>query len=118
VRGTTLAPNLGTPLLVVHDIDDTEVPYAEGARLAEHWPRAQLMTTRGLGHTRILRAPEVVAAASAFVGTQHPVALAGARSPDPIRLPPHPSPGSVLPGPGSETPTTPEPQQSAQRAVI
>lgn len=55
------------PVLVVHDELDKEIPIEEGARIAATWPRATLVRTRGLGHVRLLRDPEVVARAVAFV---------------------------------------------------
>jgi pimeloyl-ACP methyl ester carboxylesterase len=55
------------PLLVVHDIDDREVPFEKGRRIAEAWPGATLLRTDGLGHQRILRDPEVVRAVVRFV---------------------------------------------------
>jgi hypothetical protein len=42
-------------ILVVHDRDDDDTYWTEGAALAEAWPGAQLLTTTGLGHRRILR---------------------------------------------------------------
>jgi pimeloyl-ACP methyl ester carboxylesterase len=60
------APDVHVPVLVVHDTDDREVPYADGARLAEVFG-ARLLTTNGLGHRRILFAPEVVAAVVEFI---------------------------------------------------
>jgi pimeloyl-ACP methyl ester carboxylesterase len=63
-----LARALTTPLLVIHDRGDAEVAWSEGAAIAEGWPGAALVTTEGLGHSRILRAPEVVARAASFVG--------------------------------------------------
>jgi pimeloyl-ACP methyl ester carboxylesterase len=61
-RGSTLAPTLGQPLLVVHDDEDVEVPYGEGERIARLWRGAELMTTHGYGHHRIVRQPDVVEA--------------------------------------------------------
>jgi pimeloyl-ACP methyl ester carboxylesterase len=55
------------PLLVVHDRDDAEVPWQDGALLAQTWPGAQRLDTEGLGHRRVLRDPEVVAAAVRFI---------------------------------------------------
>ena len=49
------------------DVKDREVPYQEGARLVERWPGAELMSTIGLGHVRILRAPAVVDKAVGFL---------------------------------------------------
>lgn len=46
--------------LVVHDLDDREVPYADGEAIATAWPAAELVTTSGLGHRRILRDSGVV----------------------------------------------------------
>lgn len=48
------------PTLVVHDRKDKEVPYDDGAALAAAWPEAELVTTDGLGHQRILRDPGVI----------------------------------------------------------
>src|SRR5439155_676408 len=58
----TYAPDMRTPLLVVHDRDDAEVPWQDGAIIARGWPGAVLSTTGGLGHRRILRDPYVVRA--------------------------------------------------------
>jgi hypothetical protein len=66
-RGTLLAPGLDVPLLVIHDLNDPEVPHAEAVRLVEAWPGAELMTTEGLGHVRILRAQPVQDAAIGFL---------------------------------------------------
>ena len=60
-------PMLGQPALIVHDLDDTDVPWGEGERYAQYWPGARLYTTEGLGHRRVLDAPEVIDAALAFV---------------------------------------------------
>ncbi|MFC5435424.1 alpha/beta fold hydrolase [Rhodanobacter umsongensis] len=60
-------PTLGQPALIVHDLDDADVPWAEGERYAQYWPGARLHTTQGLGHRRVLDAPEVIGAALAFV---------------------------------------------------
>ena len=48
------AADMRVPALVVHDVDDVQVPYADGERLAAAWPGAKLVTTEGLGHMRIL----------------------------------------------------------------
>lgn len=54
-------------MLVVHDRGDREVPFEHGERLAAVWPAAELRTTDGLGHRRILRDPQVIAASVDFV---------------------------------------------------
>ena len=48
------------PVLVVHDRDDRETSWQDGADIAAKWPRATMKTTTGLGHNRILRDPQVV----------------------------------------------------------
>lgn len=60
------------PLLVVHDRNDKEIPFAEGRRYAETWPRARMLETTGLGHRRILGDPTVVSAAVEFVAGARP----------------------------------------------
>jgi pimeloyl-ACP methyl ester carboxylesterase len=59
-------PVLGQPGLIVHDLDDHEVPWEEGERYARYWPGARLLTTQGLGHHKVLDAPEVIDATLAF----------------------------------------------------
>ncbi|MDP2345469.1 MAG: alpha/beta fold hydrolase [Deltaproteobacteria bacterium] len=63
----TRAPAIDTPALIVHDVDDTETAFSEGAQLASAWPRSTLMATNGLGHRRILRDEAVVDAVAAFI---------------------------------------------------
>jgi len=65
-----LAPSLHAPLLVIHDRGDEEVPWQHGLAITRAWRGAGLLTTDGLGHRRILRAPDVVAAAVAFVNAR------------------------------------------------
>ena len=58
---------LDIPALIVHDEEDHDVPWQEGEALAQAWPGAIRMQTRGLGHRRILRDPQVVARVVAFM---------------------------------------------------
>lgn len=60
-------PALGQTGLVVHDLDDRDVPWEEGERYARYWPGARLLTTQGLGHHKVLDAPEVIEATFAFL---------------------------------------------------
>jgi hypothetical protein len=55
-----------TPLLVVHDENDREVPIASGELVASAWPGAVLERTRGLGHRRILRDRRVIERVAEF----------------------------------------------------
>ncbi len=60
------APRMTAPLLLLHDPDDREVPFAHGASVARAWPRSQLVPLPGLGHHRVLRDPTVIACAADF----------------------------------------------------
>jgi pimeloyl-ACP methyl ester carboxylesterase len=52
--------------LVVHDEDDVVTPHAVGKQLADTWPGARFIETRGHGHDGIRKAREVVEQAVAF----------------------------------------------------
>src|SRR5688500_13816279 len=60
------AQHIGVPVLVITITEDREVPTADGPRLAELLG-GRLLATSGLGHRRILYAPEVVAAIVEFI---------------------------------------------------
>jgi pimeloyl-ACP methyl ester carboxylesterase len=62
-----IASGMRAPLLVIHDEDDRAVPVSAGRKLADAWPEARLRITRGLGHGRILRDPEMVRHAVEFI---------------------------------------------------
>lgn len=49
-----------TPALVIQDADDKDVPRIHGEKLMEALPNANLLMTRGLGHSRVLRDNHVV----------------------------------------------------------
>jgi pimeloyl-ACP methyl ester carboxylesterase len=66
--------SLRVPALVVHDPDDPEVPFSEAEAIVGAWPEATLLRTSGLGHRRLLRDPETVGAAVAFVTGARPAA--------------------------------------------
>lgn len=46
--------------LVVHDVDDDEVPYIDSVELTRRARSPRLVSTRGAGHRRILREPRIV----------------------------------------------------------
>lgn len=56
-----------TPLLVVHDRNDRDVPWTDGEAVARAWAGATLMTTSGLGHRGVYRDASVGAAIASFV---------------------------------------------------
>jgi pimeloyl-ACP methyl ester carboxylesterase len=71
-------PRRELPALVLHDRDDLEVDYQDAPRIVAGWPGADLVTTTGLGHQRILRDRDVVERVTSFVAT-------GSREPAPGR---------------------------------
>lgn len=70
------AAALTVPLLVVHDVGDRVVAFDDGESLAKAAPLGRLVSTHGLGHQRVLRAPEVVDAVVPFAadGVRAPAA--------------------------------------------
>jgi pimeloyl-ACP methyl ester carboxylesterase len=65
-----LAPGMTTPLLVLHDPQDREMPFEDGAELARHWPGAEIRPAQGHGHLRILRDEGCVGQAVEFLGVR------------------------------------------------
>lgn len=59
---------LSQPALIIHDLEDADVPWEEGERYVRYWPGARLLSTDGLGHHRILGDADVIAAALRFLG--------------------------------------------------
>jgi pimeloyl-ACP methyl ester carboxylesterase len=68
VNAAVVGPSLTLPLLVIHDRQDREVPWTDGAAVANAAPLATISFTEGLGHRRILRDPEVIRRSLAFIG--------------------------------------------------
>ncbi|MEO7611025.1 MAG: alpha/beta fold hydrolase [Gemmatimonadales bacterium] len=63
----THAASLGVPGMVIHDVDDPDVSFADARAIAAGWPGADLVTTEGLGHRAVLRDPDVIARVVAFM---------------------------------------------------
>ena len=61
------APSLAMPALIIHDLGDAEVPWEEGESYARHWPGARLLSTTGLGHSRIVNDPATIDAGLRFL---------------------------------------------------
>lgn len=55
-------------LLLIHDENDKEVKLNQAEHLITLYPRANLIITKGLGHTRILKDDEVIRVCVTFVG--------------------------------------------------
>lgn len=66
------ASRLDVPLRIFHDVADREVPLEAGEAVARAWPGARLTRTQGLGHFRILYAPEVLVPAVDFLAEGRP----------------------------------------------
>jgi len=54
-------------LLLIHDEDDKEVDIKHAENLLRIYPAAELLRTKGLGHTRILRDDNVIKACVTFI---------------------------------------------------
>jgi pimeloyl-ACP methyl ester carboxylesterase len=66
-----LVRRVRTPLMIVHDVTDEEVPISNGYVYANA-TQARVMVTDGLGHRRILRDLHVVETASNFFARSRP----------------------------------------------
>lgn len=55
-----LARHSGIPVMLAHDMDDKEVPYAHALAIQAGAPNTILKTTKGNGHRRILRDNDLV----------------------------------------------------------
>ncbi|MBS2024200.1 MAG: alpha/beta fold hydrolase [Deltaproteobacteria bacterium] len=64
-----VARTMATSLLVFHDPDDREIPWRDGATIAQAWPGAKLIDVPGAGHHRILRDPQVISSAIDFMSS-------------------------------------------------
>ena len=63
-------PRIRPPLLVLHDLEDPEVPFGHGEAIARAWPGARLEPLAGMGHRRLLRDAGVINAVTAFIGDE------------------------------------------------
>jgi pimeloyl-ACP methyl ester carboxylesterase len=61
------AADIDVPLLIVHSKDDRVCDSSNATKIADVWNNAQVTFVEGLGHTRILRDPDVVANVVDFV---------------------------------------------------
>ena len=52
--------SLAIPILVIHDCDDREIPFAHGMEISQAIPQAQFLATTGLGHRRVLKDQNVI----------------------------------------------------------
>jgi len=59
--------DLDVPALVVHDVDDIDVPWHEGQAIAEAWSKMRFIKTTGLGHRRILKDDQTIRSVVDFI---------------------------------------------------
>ncbi len=55
------------PGLLIHDTNDTDIPWQEGEAVAHAWHDAKFIKTSGLGHRRILRDEFVIKTTVAYI---------------------------------------------------
>jgi pimeloyl-ACP methyl ester carboxylesterase len=61
ISADTVARRLGdTAAILMHDPDDSEMPYKHSVAIAAAWPNALLVPAPGVGHRRILRSREII----------------------------------------------------------
>ena len=58
---------LNVPALIIHDEDDTDVPWQEGYAVSRAWPDCRFVKTSGLGHYRILRDRTTIKTVADFI---------------------------------------------------
>lgn len=58
------------PVMVIHDQNDPETPYSDALKLTKNLAHVDLVTTKGLGHRRILKAKQVIDKVVHFMGEQ------------------------------------------------
>ncbi len=58
---------LGIPALIVHDVHDKAVRFKAALEIKQNWPEIEIFETKGLGHRRVLRDPEVLKIVLQFV---------------------------------------------------
>lgn len=66
--GTIFAEDPQGQLILIYDRADDRVRHGDADRIAALWPGAKVIKTDNLGHNRILRSPEVIAAIEAILG--------------------------------------------------
>ncbi len=67
IKSDRVMASLDTPVLVVHDEDDREISWKDGSVVASAAKNGRLLTTRGLGHRRLLRDAKVIDAITRFM---------------------------------------------------
>jgi pimeloyl-ACP methyl ester carboxylesterase len=56
------------PAMIIHDEEDSDIPWQEGYAVSQAWPGSRFIKTRHLGHHRILRDTTTIQKAVGFIG--------------------------------------------------
>jgi pimeloyl-ACP methyl ester carboxylesterase len=72
IRIESIARDIDSASLILHDPQDPEVPFADAKLLASAWRSAELVSVKGLGHRRLLHDAEVVDRIVRFVNEGNP----------------------------------------------
>jgi pimeloyl-ACP methyl ester carboxylesterase len=67
VRGSNIVKHFHQDALIFHDEKDPLVPIEQGLLIAKHWKSSRFVKTRGLGHNKIMKDPDVIKTAIAFI---------------------------------------------------
>ena len=65
-----MVAQIQSPVLVIHDINDQEIPYSDALNLTKDLNHVNLLSTEGLGHRRILKSELVINRVIDFLGAQ------------------------------------------------
>ncbi|MFX1512106.1 MAG: alpha/beta fold hydrolase [Promethearchaeota archaeon] len=67
ISPSSIVPRLTIPSLIIHDSNDTLIPYDQGVLLAKTWSGAQVYTTSGLGHKGLLHDKNLIKKVVRFI---------------------------------------------------
>jgi pimeloyl-ACP methyl ester carboxylesterase len=59
---------LTMPMLLIHDLDDQEIPFEHSQKILRAVRHAEFQATQGLGHRRLLKDPNVLDLVTRFAG--------------------------------------------------
>lgn len=71
----TIGKDINVPGLIIHDRDDKDAKYEQALLLDEVWKDGKLITTQGLGHSRILRNKKVIQTMVDFIAEKETVEI-------------------------------------------
>ncbi len=70
-HGSYACKNIEEPVLIIHDEDDKEVPVNDAKNNYKNLKNGNLLITKGLGHTRILKNKDVIDNIMKFIKKNH-----------------------------------------------